>query len=140
MREILFRGKRTDNGEWVEGFYIVIGNPFTKDGLPMRHCIAVDKTCFYYEVDPATVGQFTGLCDKNGNKIFEGDIVTRYKENFLVIFDDAIYSACFGLFGKDRYGERTFFSFDFSEPSIALAVIGNIHDNPELMEAENNEK
>ena len=77
MREILFRGKRIDNGEWVYGQYVYLLNARAEDGEPIKHMI-VDGTPFGQTVNPSTVGQYTGLTDKNGKKIFEGDIC---KEN-----------------------------------------------------------
>lgn len=73
MREILFKAKRLDNGEWVEGYYI---GPI---GLLDVHeiCDIHDITGPRVEVDPSTVSQYTGLTDKNGKKIFEGDVVRR---------------------------------------------------------------
>lgn len=123
MREILFRGKRVDNGEIIESDSIlqISGkNPllwFASDG--------------WIEVIPDTVGQFTGLTDKNGKKIFEGDIVRfshdAYDEDFIgeVIFDE--YESCFTL----KYGDGWVV---FSYIGECYEVIGNIHDNTELLE------
>ena len=125
MREILFRGKRADTGDWVKGFYIQKPNPFSEDGKPIRHCI-IDLFPFGHDVDPETVGQFTGLLDKNGNQIFEGDVV-EYREygNLAVVWDD-------GAFQLMR--EYTFYDMLDHYTTVFSVVIGNIHDNPELLE------
>ena len=130
MREILFRGKRKYNGEWVEGFYY---KDLWSDNA---HYIIYDETD--YEVIPETVGQYTGLTDKNGNKIFEGDIVKHYshspvKENSEDIGRVFYYSeTCRFL--------RTSQSFPFDCPELFGAceyeIIGNIHDNPDLLKGE----
>ena len=138
MREILFRGKRINNGELVEGFYnhIPCGR-FGSDEHMIQTVLENGKIGMLYDIDPSTVGQYTGHTDKNGKRIFEGDII-RY------IFDspDDPTATENGL--KVRTG-RIFWS-DWSS-SFALTggingsaslnnveVIGNIHDNPELLE------
>lgn len=115
MREILFRGKRIDSGEWVYGTMYKIAkdlNPFILTG---------GKWGCSYQVDEETVGQCTGLKGKNGNKIFEGDIlalrngiprVVRFENGAFVLENTSI---------PMRFANK----FD---------VIGNVHDNPELLE------
>ena len=140
MREILFRGKRKDNGEWVYGFYFQKQNPLSSDGLPITHCIS-DIPPFGYEVIPETVGQFTGLYDKNGKKIFEGDIVKQNRNGFdtlyVTIFTDKEVGSCGCCYPSfDGIG----FVFESVKETRAnifdlypLEVVGNIHDNKEIL-------
>lgn len=126
MRNIEFRGKHTDDGEWVEWVYgYVYCYGWTGEE---ETCIVPNYASAPYsiEVDPETVGQYTGLADKNGTKIFEGDIVTmpsygggRCKS--VVYFK----SGKFAVDGSN-YG------FKDIRPQNML-VIGNIYDNPELL-------
>lgn len=131
MREILFRGKRLDNGEWVEG-NIIINHDFV--------AIMSYNGCQYWhdiiEVNSSTIGQYTGLTDKNGKLIFEGDILflrdsAGGKHYDVVVAEYWNCSCCGGVFGfSTEYGDV---NIDIRDHKCA-EVIGNIHDNPELME------
>lgn len=124
MREILFRGKRVDNGGWAYGSLIIETNPFDKD-MVMTHIY--DN--FYNEilVDPRTIGQYTGLCDRNGTKIFEGDILHAAQGDFVVRWSESICSFVAGE--KERIRPCV-----NSGTMNCCEVIGNIFDNPELLE------
>ena len=120
MREILFRGKRKNDGKWVEGYYAE--GMYYLNGEQTYMILPLDLTVYphcefssYEHVDPKTVGQYTGLVDKNGKKIFEGDIM-RNAGN-VVGFCCGDY--CINGDSPLDYWTKT-------------EIIGNIHDNPEL--------
>lgn len=125
MREIIFRGKRKDNGEWVFGFYALFAS---NKGLKHGIYTGAENGCVIpYEVAPETVGQFTGLTDKNGKKIFEGDIIAKGFELYEVRWNPE--QVRWGIY-SDNYEVAGFTKF--SEPYFA--VIGNIYDDKELLD------
>lgn len=131
MREILFRGKSLDSGEWIEGNYSIM--------LSGRVAIQPIGRIVTYEVLPTTVGQFTGLLDKNGKKIFEGDIVRRFNSRGQEVMRYAVKwntDCCmFALACEDTYlGEYdSDFTVFYGEE---FEIVGNVHDNPELLKEE----
>lgn len=136
MREILFRGKRDDTGEWIEGDLRQdkdIGASYISGWNYYADCAGLEREPFEHEVIPESVGQYTGLTDKNGTKIFEGDIV-RWTDsagttnNFVVIWDN--HKAMF-------YLHSCGYSVDLCDCCAKeLTVIGNTYDNPELLKGE----
>ena len=141
MREILFRGKRTDNGEWTEGYLVKIRKESFSD--PERYGIRNQAiplggsgVCYNLRIDeviPETVGQYTGFTDKNGTMIWEGDIVQtlnigynpprQYRKPFQVNYNSDFPSAV----------EEYYSPFEHFTEKVEYEVIGNIHDNPKLL-------
>lgn len=133
MREILFKAKRIDNGEWVEGFlfktqehtYIAYGRQFDDD-------LFISPQNIFIMVDKDTICQYTGLTDKNGNKIWENDVVKHYNNpneptQFVI---GAIY------WNEDNVRYERSSKYEHAKFSVlydcVYEVIGNIFDNPEL--------
>lgn len=133
-RTIKFRGKRIDNGEWVYGSLLRGENQcvivtLRGDSVNVHEC---------HEVDPATVGQFTGLLDKNGKEIYESDIITVNGQYPRVVLWDKM---CWALMPTEYYHDKMFWVMNLQHPgpdwwglfSNEFEVIGNIYDNPELL-------
>ena len=139
--EILFRGKRIDNGQWVEGF------PLRKE-TPEIHCYIIStfeteigiSGSEMYEVYPESIGQYTNVLDDNRTRIFEGDIIeATHNKNFLhtsyIKFDNGTYW-CKLISGSDIDDTE---SLNDQCLDFGLTVIGNIYDNPELLECSIND-
>lgn len=131
MREILFRGKDTQTGEWVQGYFVGITNneaaiiPFDKVDYDVGYIR--DCECSYCNIE--TVGQSIGLLDKNGKEIYEGDIITF--DNHLQGISQVVYD--YAGFDVVSNNYRTTLRPMMNNH---IRVIGNIHDNPELLKAE----
>ena len=129
MRTIKFRGKNLD-GEWVYGFYVEEERQ-TLNGFEKKHFIVNDG---YDYVRPETICQFTGLYDKDGKEICEGDILCRKDGGALLTVEFR-----HGAFGYEYCGEfhswagNHNFTFNPFDTDVDFAIIGNIHDNPELL-------
>lgn len=145
MREILFRGKRVENGEWVEGSFCPKNS---RNEIP---CIIVYNGAmagFWFEVDPFTVSQYTGLKDKNGEKIFEGDVM-KYGDAYGAVYGIVKYGKYessnveqIGLYVEWQNENANRWN-DWLRPDLLFwlkrndcKIVSNIHDNPELSEGE----
>ena len=142
MREIIFRGNLSCNGKWVEGDLLQY---LTMTIIQCRE--ETERTVRYEKhlVEMSTVGQFTGLTDKNGKRIFEGDIVRLDFEDSIGVIEFGDYASPMGSDGNTHHigfypkfsgkmekmlrKDLGFYVYAFSD----MAVIGNIHDNPELL-------
>lgn len=135
MREILFKAKRIDNSEWVEGYVV------RKHGLYFIYSIVNSESCRQnnYEIILETLCQFTGLCDRYGNKIWENDILMAHLDESYP--EDVVYETVewgvaewvaheTGSMDREYLGE-----FDLEH----YEVVGNIFDNKELLQEETNE-
>ena len=147
MREILFRAKRIDNGEWVEGYYIYhikrticpIGDSVKPEDE--QHVIMQDgfsdwnmpRNTVVFDIDPETVCQYTGLTDKNGKRIWENDIVRI--ENSM---DEGIGNIEFygGMWYVDGEPSNSLYDIVEYDDAAEVEVIGNIFDTPELLKGE----
>ena len=136
MRDIEFRGKRTDNGEWVYGNLV--------RGCDEKYVYIVEfgnrELCRnYVNVNPETVGQYTGLKDKNGTKIFEGDIVYAVSKfdaaDMAVVYNSAEFRL---VLCEDYKTYKPGLRFKCYE-RFNMQVIANIYDNPELLGGNNND-
>jgi len=127
MREILFRGRCEASGEWLEGD--LVNNAYDGSGMTMR--MGIQKPGYYpRKVITETVGQFTGLKDKDDKRIFEGDVlVTLWGDECNGVVE---YSGTYGMY--EYVCKSRNFKYDFvSTQSDEYKIIGNIHENPELI-------
>ena len=134
MREILFRGKRLDNGEWVEGFYnhLPCGR-FGADEHMIQTVLENGKIGMLHDIDPSTVCQYTGMNDKNGERIFEGDVAKVLQGKDKDIAYVGFENGAFMLYPKTgNIYERTLWEYWYNDWDVE--VIGNITDNQELLE------
>lgn len=154
MREILFKAKRTDNGEWVEGY--IVHYPTGEWKISRKCDDASDcdpmwqKVLISYGVDPNTICQYTGLTDKNGNKIWENDVLktnvsheiaegyrTGRSETGVICYDSmGVLSLQTSYVDEKPCYSDFFFQIELADCDFEIEAIGNIFDNPELLKEE----
>lgn len=149
MREILFKAKRIDNGEWIEGSlidldidsgYCYIVPPYKKASILPIIFLITDRMKL---VDSETLCQFTGLCDKYGNKIWENDIVKTVSDIYAPV-KSGLYTTGFALEECNQgfyvdFPDETCLRHELGYLNNKVEVRGNIFDNPELLQEESDE-
>ena len=122
MREHKYKAKRLDTGKWIEGYLWrdTTASYYIRKEIALAYAKMVD-----FEVDPNTLCEFTGLCDKNRNMVWEHDIVEQYGSRNEIKFGIWNCGCCYDVYGYSTY--------DYFDPD-EIEVIGNIFDNPELLE------
>lgn len=144
MREILFKAKRIDNGEWIEGHYTECrGETFIGIDTSSMFEIFCPPVIRWFKVDSETICQFTGLCYKNGNKIWENDIVNHNGEyatvkfgTYCSSFDCESYNLGFYV----DFPEETFYRKELGYWRRKAEIAGNVFDNPELLQEKSDEQ
>lgn len=159
MREILFKGKRIDNGEWIEGYYYKMSETtycfkedYERKPVPEHHYILQERMTDWglpnqivqIEVDLRTLCQFTGLCDKNENKIWENDIIKYHFGEIYAPIKYGYYQNCFDSQKTEHIGFYVDWTGDkylrkdlgYWIDMVYAIPVGNIFDNPELLREE----
>lgn len=143
MREIIFRGKRVDNVEWIYGDILTSAGYSEKVWISERKQLYDGEICGVgaTEVIQSTIGQYTGLTDNNGEEIFEGDIVKDKKGNLYTVEYGAYYPSHYASFICQMYGDKIYGFYlkcngeDYVIPEKPqVEIIGNIFDTPEFVE------
>lgn len=153
MREILFKGKRIDNGEWVEGYYYKMSETtycfkedYERKPVPEHHYILQERMTDWglpnqivqIEIDSKTLCQFTGLCDKNGKKIWENDIVKTVSDIYAHV-KFGLYTTGFALEECNQgfyvdFSVKTYLRHELGYWNNKVEVRGNIFDNRDLLQ------
>lgn len=136
-RQILFKAKRKDNGEWVEGYYVYCRKRRYILQILNKEIGFDERENEWIEIDPGTICQYTGLTDKNGNKIWENDICNR-KEKYpeIVTYNKGDWQLDYSyVFEKEMHADACNLGFYVCERNC-VEVIGNIFDNADLLEVE----
>lgn len=128
MRENKYRGRRLDNGEWVIGHLVKMWGEW--------HILNSDNVNTAYPVEPATIGQYTGLKDKNGKEIYEGDVMRFITEFGETMTSEVAFMNGFFYIQGEEEDDDDIYGITYAVKSMNAEIIGNIHDTPELLKTE----